>query len=70
MALIPDYTSDKYKPGPELGTRLGDTSQSGDFADMLLGMNVLRHLHVYIAYKERKLYITPAGPPNGTAAAH
>ena len=70
VALIPDYTSDKYKPGPELGTRLGDTSQSGDFADMLLGMNVLRHLHVYIAYKERKLYITPAGPPNGTAAAH
>ena len=27
---------------------------------MLLGMNVLRHLHLYIAYKEKKLYITPA----------
>jgi hypothetical protein len=27
---------------------------------MLLGMNVLRNLHVYVAYKERKLYVTPA----------
>jgi hypothetical protein len=28
--------------------------------DMLVGMNVLRRLHVYIAYKERTLYITEA----------
>jgi Aspartyl protease len=26
-----------------------------------IGMNVLRHLHIYIAYRENKLYITPAG---------
>ena len=30
---------------------------------MLIGMNVLRHLHIYIAYKEQKIYITPAGAP-------
>jgi len=24
-------------------------------------MNVLRQLHVYIAYREKKLYITPVG---------
>ena len=30
---------------------------------MLLGMNVLRHFHIYIAFKEKKLYITPAGVP-------
>lgn len=24
-------------------------------------MNVLKHLHVYIAYGEKKLYISPAG---------
>ena len=28
--------------------------------ELLLGMNVLRKLHLYVAYKERKLYITSA----------
>jgi predicted aspartyl protease len=28
--------------------------------DLLLGIGVLRQLHLYIAYKERKMYITPA----------
>jgi hypothetical protein len=28
---------------------------------MLLGMDVLSKLHLYIAYKERKIYLTAAG---------
>ena len=28
-------------------------------ADMTLGMNVLKHLHLYVAYREQRLYITP-----------
>lgn len=28
--------------------------------DLLLGIGILRQLHLYIAYKERKMYITPA----------
>ena len=28
--------------------------------DMILGMDMMRHLHIYIATKERKIYITPA----------
>jgi hypothetical protein len=28
--------------------------------DVILGMGILRQLHLYIAYKEEKLYITPA----------
>lgn len=28
---------------------------------VIVGMDVLRHLHLYIAYKEKKLYISPAG---------
>lgn len=31
--------------------------------DMILGMDILRHLHFYIAYKEKKLYVTPSGVP-------
>jgi predicted aspartyl protease len=29
--------------------------------DMLVGVSILRRLHLYIAYGEEKLYITPAG---------
>jgi predicted aspartyl protease len=31
-----------------------------DQTDLLLGIGILRQLHIYIAYKERKMYITPA----------
>lgn len=48
------------------GTLLDRRFNSVDHPPMLLGMNVLRHLHVYIAFKEKKLYITPAA---GTPAA-
>ena len=39
-----------------------DTFMREDFqsGDMLLGMNVLTKLHLYIAYKERKIYVTAA----------
>jgi hypothetical protein len=30
--------------------------------DLIIGMEVLRHLHLYYAAAERKLYITPAAP--------
>ncbi|HEY4076090.1 MAG TPA: hypothetical protein VGM26_04080, partial [Rhizomicrobium sp.] len=31
-----------------------------DQSDLLLGIGILRQLHLYIAYKEKKMYITPA----------
>lgn len=33
---------------------------SGNQPTMLIGMNVLRQLHLYVAYREEKLYISPA----------
>jgi hypothetical protein len=30
---------------------------------MLIGMNILSKLHLYIAFGERKIYITPASAP-------
>ena len=30
-------------------------------ADMIIGMDILRHLHIYIASREAKLYVTEAG---------
>lgn len=44
LVLVPDQLSKQPDEAPKI----------------LLGINVLRQLHMYIAYKERKLYVTPA----------
>jgi predicted aspartyl protease len=49
-----------------LGSRF--SSLSGQEYQLTLGLNELRHLHLYIAYKEQKLYITPATAPVAVAA--
>lgn len=36
------------------------SKQSSEAPKILLGINVLRQLHLYVAYGERKLYVTPA----------
>jgi predicted aspartyl protease len=59
--IIPDLNRARE---PDIGTRFAG-EESGT-PPMLLGMNILRHLHIYIAYKEQKLYISPA---DATAAA-
>ncbi len=39
-----------------------DVSHLGDMGpQMILGMNVLRQLHLYVAYRENNLYVTAAG---------
>ena len=65
---------------PHTGSRLSDVTESDGVTDITLGLNELRHLHLYIAYKEQKLYITPASlriansapaaAPATTAATH
>jgi predicted aspartyl protease len=67
VAIIPDLLKAKYQRGPEIGSHLSDPEANVEFPDMYIGMNVLRHLHIYIAYKEEKLYITPAGAPTVAA---
>lgn len=44
---------------PVTGTRIGDRKKQEGDASMLIGMSILRHFHIYIAYKEQRLYITP-----------
>jgi len=40
---------------------IGSNEFMGKFrSDMILGVGILRQLHLYIAYKEEKFYITPA----------
>jgi predicted aspartyl protease len=49
------------------GTRLGSRAEHMDdetnrlSPDMIIGMDILRHLHIYLAANEEKLYITESG---------
>ena len=52
-------------PMSQMGT-LPSTDMKHDAPDLLLGMSTLKHLHVYIAYKEEMLYIT-AGETHGAS---
>jgi predicted aspartyl protease len=44
------------------GSRLQAADDPGDpIPDLALGMDVLRQLHIYVAFGQNKLYVTPAG---------
>lgn len=54
LLLLPDLVANaghRTRPGSLIRVENG-------LPDVLLGMNVLRRLHLYIAYKESRLYIT------------
>jgi predicted aspartyl protease len=53
----------KSREAPHLGSRISDNNESGGYTDLTLGLNELHHLHLYIAYKEQNLYISPATVP-------
>lgn len=62
--LIPDVMARRLTPAPVLDSNIPARDDAVQ-APVLIGMNILKHLHIYIAYKEKKLYITPAGKPPG-----
>ena len=64
--MLPNMMGNVNPGAPRTGSIIRE-SQNG-LPDLVLGMNVLRQMHVYIAYKERKLYITAAAPPPSPAA--
>jgi len=45
---------------PLQGSRVKTEKDFMDIPDMIIGMNVLRRLHLYIAFGEAKLYVTDA----------
>lgn len=62
VTLIPNFLH-KLENAPPIDSRIPDRSRADDKPDMLIGMNVLRHLHIYIDYKNKVLYVTPAAAP-------
>lgn len=69
VVIVPDLMNNKLSHGPPIGTRFSQDDEANRLPDLLAGMNILHRLHLYIAYKEEKLYVTPAGPPPAISSA-
>ena len=60
IALLPNLMGSG--PAPRTGSLTRDTDDVQGLPDLILGMSVLSKLHVYIAYKEAKLYLSAGAP--------
>jgi predicted aspartyl protease len=67
LLLSEDLAKDRARQSVMTGTRLFDANSQVGFTDVILGLNELRNLHLYIAYGEQKIYVTPASLPAGAA---
>ena len=74
IIIMTDHSGTETHPVGSIGSRLS-TGGNAHSSDLIVGMDVLTHLHVYVAYGEETLYITPAGttsalpPPAQSSAA-
>jgi len=61
LALIPDLlrTHQMNDHRPPLNSHIDINTNTEGLDDVIVGLEELRHLHVYIAYKEQKVYISP-----------
>jgi predicted aspartyl protease len=77
VIIIPSLVGSKDpNNGFQTGTRTRRVDDPEDQADMLIGMNILKRLHLYIAFGEGNIYISEASapskpvlPPTGAATA-
>lgn len=64
VTIMPDATPKEAETGSHIHSSIVESPP------MLLGMPILGKLHIYIAFRERMLYITPGGtPPKPEASA-
>lgn len=69
VEIIPDLMKNKLEHAPPIGTRFSDDDEQDSLPDLTIGMSVLSRLHLYIAYTEGKLYVTPSGAPQAETPA-
>jgi hypothetical protein len=69
VAIIPDLVGAKDPNNSVATGSLIQHVDDGLAPELTVGMDVLRHLHLYIAFDEHKLYISAAGAPPATNAA-
>ena len=63
VSLIPDVMPKEAITSSRIQTKIVD------LPDMIIGMPILKKLHIFIAFQERKLYITPGAAPKAAAPA-
>jgi len=70
IVIVPDLIGSK---DPNNSARTDNRAKMvddlDDRADMLIGMNILKKLHLYIAFGENKLYLSEASTPSKPAEA-
>jgi predicted aspartyl protease len=69
VTIIPDAVKRNGDMAQQVGNRARLVRDDMVGPPMLIGMNVLRQLHIYMAFGERKLYISPASPAQNAASA-
>lgn len=67
VEIIPDVVGREAGTRQLVGNRTRTERDRFNAPDMLIGMDVLRKLHLYMAFKENKLYITDASAPVAAA---
>ena len=58
--LVPDLMGRNGERQQQAGNRARLYSDEIKLPELIIGMNVLRKLHVYMAFKEQRLYVSPA----------
>jgi len=61
VTLMPDMIRGRISEAPPAGSLIAPPRETR-LQEVILGMSVLRHLHVYISYRERKMYVTSPSP--------
>jgi hypothetical protein len=64
ITMFPDMMTGMTSNAPRTGSLIRE--DRGLLPDLVLGMDTLSQLHVYVASRERRLYITAANPPAAT----
>jgi len=60
IVMMPNMMGSVNPAAPRTGSMIREDRNG--LPDVILGMNVLREMHLYIGYRERRLYITAANP--------
>lgn len=70
LVIHPDLIGSKdANNAQQTGNRARMDDDMRDTPDMLIGLDVLKRLHLYIAFKEKKIYITPGTGSQVTPAS-
>jgi predicted aspartyl protease len=67
IVMMPNLMGNANPSAPRTGSIIREDRNG--LPDVILGMNVLRQMHAYIAYRDRRLYLTAADPQPAASPA-